>query len=214
MRRVFVFINGIFNRAGAHDGWTDRAVTWTATRTPHKAEKWEYSAGALTRRFLQQSRAEKVATMLGYYERAGFSIVLVGHSNGSDIIARVLRLRGDQPWFFAQPVRSVHLISPAADEADFEDALIGGDCALLFVYGSANDRALRLGRVSRSLFGWAGLGYGALGLATAPLAEFPNVFVHRNDAYGHSTWLEAGMPFEATMQLLHSRDENPPDVLK
>lgn len=212
--RVFVFVNGILNWSGAHDGWTDRAVTWTNSRTPHKAEKWEYSTGALTRRLLQQSRAEKIATMLAFYERRDFEIVLVGHSNGCDILARVLALRTAEPWYFTRPIRAAHLFSPAAEAKDFENALIGGDVERLHLYGSANDTALKLGRVSRIALGWTGLGYGTLGLEAQPLAEFPNVFVTRRDDFGHSTWFEKGAHFETTMTLLHHRDANPPDSIR
>lgn len=204
-KRAFVFVNGILTNAGAHDGWTDRAVTWTQTRTPYKAEKWEYSTTALMRRLRQQSRAEKIATMLRYYQDAGFEVVLVGHSNGCDIIARVLALRGVEPWHFAGPVRSAHLFAPAADAADFRRALADADLRSLFLYGSANDRALQLGSISRALTGWLGLGYGSMGL----LNDVPaGAHVYCDDSFGHSTWFEKGEHFERTMLLLHDRDRD------
>ncbi len=212
--RAFVFVNGIINWPGAHDGWTDRAVTWTNCCSPHKAEKWEYAAGAITRRLLQQDRAIKIATMMRYYEAAGFDVVLVGHSNGGDIIARVLALRNGEPWYFQHQVRSAHLFAPAADAADFRRALKDGDLARLFIYGSANDRALQLAGVSRTLFGWAGLGYGTLGLAPEPFADLPNVIVTRRDDYGHSDWFNKGDNFESTMLALHRNDRNSPDQQK
>ncbi len=162
-QRLFVFINGILTAPGDAEGWTDRSVTWTQSRTPHKAEKWEYATGPLLRRLRQQTRAEKIATMLAYYERAGFEIVLVGHSNGCDIIARVLELRAELCWFYQLPLRSVHLFSAAAEAEDFRSALDRDDVARIFFYSGGRDLALRAGRVSRTLFGWAGLGYGTAG---------------------------------------------------
>lgn len=206
--RVYVFINGIMTAPGDAEGWTDRAVTWAHTRTPHKAEKFEYATGPLLRRFKQQSRAEKIATMLAYYERAGFEIALVGHSNGCDIIARVLALRGQQDWFFKSAVRSVHLFSAAADGVDFKAAIERKDVGRVHLYCAGSDKALALGRWSRRLFGWAGLGYGSLGLEPDnALSLAPGVFVHSEPAYGHSDWFIRGEFFEVTMQHLMKNDE-------
>ncbi len=212
-RHVFVAINGILARPGEAEGWTDRAVTWLNTRTPYKAEKFEYAAGALTRRIRQQARARKIATMLAYYERAGFGITLIGHSNGADIIARVLALRAQRDWYFKYPIHSVHLFAAAADWRDYREALDRVHLHRLHLYGSEGDRALKLARISRFLFGWLGLGYGSLGLRTADV-EYDDrmhrfdqglaarVFDHSIDAYGHSTWFQRGLTFEATMNNL------------
>jgi pimeloyl-ACP methyl ester carboxylesterase len=205
-QRVFIFVNGILNRPGAHDGWTDRAVTWTHCRTFHRAEKWEYATDALTRRFLQDSRAKKVAKMIGFYERAGYDVVLVGHSNGCDIIARVLALRGQQESFYQRPIRSVHLFAPAADAPDFIRALDAGDVGRIATYTGGRDLALRVGKVSRVLFGWAGLGYGTAGLEERPIADRRVLSFHQAE-FGHSTWLEKGERFEDTMRLIQANDE-------
>lgn len=207
---VFVAINGILARAGASEGWTDRAATWLNTRTPYKAEKWEYVCGPLTRRLRQQSRARRIATMLAYYERAGFRIVLIGHSNGCDLIARVLALRAQKTWYFKFPILSAHLFAAAADWSDFKGALDRADLLQLHLYGSESDWALKFARVSRALVGWAGLGYGSLGLRSADVEyedrvqlgdnnASPRVFDHSIDSYGHSSWFRRGEIFEATM---------------
>lgn len=207
---VFVFVNGILSRPGSSQGWTDRACTWMQTRHPHKAEKWEYFAAPFTRRLRQRTRARKIATLMAYYQEAGFDVVLVGHSNGCDLIARVLRLRGAQPWYYRHAVRSVHLFAAAADWKDFEWALNVGNLQRCHLYGSDNDNALKLASLSRFLFGWLGLGYGSLGLQSAEveyedrvwhgLAEMPpRVFDHANDDYGHSDWFTRGANFERTM---------------
>lgn len=213
-RTVWVCINGINTLPGDSEGWTDRAVTWLQTRTGAKAEKWEYAAGFITRRLKQQSRAEKIARMIGFYQRSGFAVVLAGHSNGCDLIARVLALRGTEdddggPPFFKEPVRAAHLVAAAADWGDFSRALDEGDVQRIHLYGSTNDRALLAATVSRACFGWLGLGYGSLGLEGAHHAMIQRVFTgghpvfdHSDDTMGHSTWWERGAQFELTMQLL------------
>lgn len=209
---VWVCINGILTLPEDSEGWTDRAVTWLQTRTAAKAEKWEYAAGALTRRLRQQARAEKIARMLGYYQRAGYECVLAGHSNGCDLIARVLALRGREGCFGA-PVRAVHLVAAAADWDDFARALARGDVGRVHLYGSRSDRALRIAAVSEKLLGWAGLGYGSLGLegeqralaenrAALAAGRRPRVFDHSDDRMGHSTWFTRGENFERTMRAI------------
>ncbi len=207
---VWVCINGILSLPEDSAAWTDRAVTWLNTRTAAKAEKWEYIAGPITRRLMQQSRAEKIARMLQFYQLAGFAVVLIGHSNGCDLIARILALRGKKNYF-AAPVRAVHLVAPAADWPDFKRALEHEDVRRIHIYGSQNDEALKLAALSEKLFGWLGLGYGSLGLEGAIRAaddqiiaaregRWQRVFDHSDDHMGHSTWWERGARFEATMQ--------------
>lgn len=221
---VWVFVNGILTFPGKSQGWTDRAVTWLQCRYKHKAEKWEYLAGPFTRRLRQQSRARKIATLMAYYQEHGIDVILVGHSNGCDLIARVLSLRGVKPWYYRNPVRSAHLFAAAADWGDYRAALDAGHLQRLHLYGSDNDRALKLARLSRWSFGWLGLGYGSLGLQTAEveyedrnhrhhLRLGPRVFDHANDSFGHSTWFTRGARFEATMRaLVHNEALHAPDL--
>lgn len=198
-RHVFICVNGILNRPGASDGWTDRAVTWLHINTSAHAEKFEYAAGALTRRWFQQQRAEAIARMCDFYVRAGFSISFIGHSNGCDLIARVLALRP------RLEVRSIHLVAAAADWAPFGRALCVGR---IFLYVSANDRALALASLSRDLAGWAGLGYGDLGRdVPAEALQDPRVAVIRRDNFGHSDWWTRGERFETTMQLITVKEQ-------
>lgn len=220
-KRVFVCINGILSAPGDSDGWTDRAVTWLQTNTPYKAEKWEYVTGPILRRLKQQGRAEKIATMLRYYECVGYEIVLVGHSNGCDLIARVLALRAEADWYFEKPIRSAHLFAAAADAGDFLDAMDLGSLQALHLYGSSKDWALKFAKVSRTLFGWAGLGYGSLGLEgdifesddlgwQLDAGRGKRVFDHGNDTFGHSDWFKRGRAFEASMLSLMHHDNSHP----
>lgn len=197
-RVAFICVNGILTNPGDAEGWTDRAVTWLNLRTAGKAEKFEYATGALTRRLRQQWRAEAIARMASFYIAGGYQVVLIGHSNGCDLIGRVL----SQLW--PAKVRSAHLFAAATDAAAFSHALDEEQLGGLFLYGSAHDQALRVAALSRRLFGWAGLGYGDLGRRPeiGGLLGRSAVLSHRDDTQGHGTWFERGEPFERTMRLL------------
>lgn len=205
-KKVLICINGIRVDPGAADGWTDRAVTWLNCRFSDDpnllvvGEKFEYACNALTRRIHQASRAQAIAKMIGFYSRSGFEVTLVGHSNGCDIIARVL----DQ----VEGVHSVHLFAAAADAIDFENAIREEKVQIVHLYGSPNDSALKIAGVSRTLFGWLGLGYGSLGRNGAQLAgRFPTqVFNHEDPTQGHSTWFTRGEQFESTMRQISKNE--------
>lgn len=198
---VFIFVNGILSDPGAHDGWTDRAVSWVHRNTVHQAEKFEYHSRALTRRLRQQLHANALRALLrGYSDRI---IHLAGHSNGSDIILRAL------DGLFMR-VATVHLISGAC-EASFtknklNGALLDARIGQVYVYVAGSDRAMRWARLSQRLFGWLGLGYGTLGLA-GPLEVDPALqdMVRRGVVtiwereFGHSTWFDKDH-FETTMR--------------
>ncbi|WP_395752501.1 hypothetical protein [Prosthecobacter sp.] len=202
-RTCYIAINGIRTRPGDAEGWTDRFVTWINTRLPDGvvAEKFEYYCSALLRRLRQRERADAISKKVGYYRRAGYRIVLVGHSNGCDLIARVLEACGAE-------IDAAHLISPAADEEDFAEAIREGLIRRIHLYGSRNDGALRFACVTRRLIGWLGLGYGSLGLRGREFeALFPEVVKdHSDDACGHSTWLRRGQRFEDLMQAIKLND--------
>jgi hypothetical protein len=206
MKRVFILVNGILARPGDSEGWTDRGVTWIQTRTTAKAEKFEYACGPILRRFRQGARAAAIAKMAGFYQRAGYTVSLIGHSNGCDLISRVLALRciGDA---YTQPIESVHLIAAATDERGIHAGLDHADVRRVFVYWSSADRALRLAAWTRRFLGWIGLGYGSVGLNPGALARRTNATLYPRHAYGHSTWFMRGHHFEATMQVI-ARHEN------
>ncbi|MBB5035564.1 alpha/beta hydrolase family protein [Prosthecobacter vanneervenii] len=202
-RTCYIAINGIRTNPGDAEGWTDRFVTWVNTRLPDGvvAEKFEYACSALLRRVHQRERADEIAKKVGYYRRAGYRLVLVGHSNGCDLIARVLEACGAE-------IDAAHLISPAADEEDFAEAIREGLVRRVHVYGSRNDGALKFARMTRPWLAWLGLGYGSLGLRGREFARlFPCVVAdHSDDAQGHGTWLQRGEKFEALMRLISAND--------
>ena len=193
MKRVYVYINGIFTYPGSADGWTDRAVTWTHINTEHRAEKYEYMTGVLTRRIFQNRRAEKLAKMIGFYGRADYEIVLIGHSNGCDIILRVLKMINKQH------IKEIHLVA-AACEADFRknglrERLISKQIDNIYIYIGGKDEAMRFAELSQKLLKRFGLGYGNLGgqdpsQIARIISEWGKVIFQPH--YGHSTWWNRG----------------------
>jgi len=209
-RTAYIAINGILTNPGDAEGWTDRFVTWINTRLPDGvvAEKFEYATGALTRRFKQRERADAIAKKVGFYRRAGYRVVLVSHSNGGDLTARVLNDAGVE-------IDAAHLFAPATDDELIAQSIREGAIKRVHIYGSKNDTALKFAKTTRPLLAWAGLGYGSLGLRGRELAAlFPDVVKdHSNDAFGHGTWFQRGQIFEDTMRLLaaNERDDQNPE---
>lgn len=200
-RHVIICVNGILTNPGDSDGWTDRAVTWLHLHTEAHAEKFEYAAGIFTRRLQQHVRAWAIARMAKFYFEAGWSVSLLGHSNGCDLIARVLDLTRSRCF------RSVHLFAAAADGRDFYDALGRQQIGRVFLYGSENDRALKLAALSRKLFGWLGLGYGSFGLRVKWVTFVDTGFTAVNDnSQTHSSWFARGHAFERTMRLIRRHE--------
>lgn len=201
MKRVYIYINGIFNCPGSADGWTDRAVTWTHNETEYRAEKYEYFAGALTRRIGQQKRARKISVMISHYHKYP-EIVLVGHSNGCDVILRVLRLIG------ARPIAGVHLIAPACepdlDKNGLTYLMHKGIVESLKIYLGGKDGAMKAAKWSTTIAGWLGLGYGNLG-GQKP-EDLEQIIGPENVIYEagfkHSTWFENDAILDSTLKIV------------
>lgn len=155
-KRIYIFVNGILTRPGDSRNWNLRAVNWIHLNTVDRANLVEYFCTPIGRAFGQKHRAEKLAYCLAQY--ADWEIILVGHSNGCDVILRALALL---EW---PRIEAVHLVSAACDE-DFRvnglnDALETDRIGRVFVWMSGRDSALHVARC------WLGrmLGYGTLGL--------------------------------------------------
>lgn len=206
---VYIYVNGILTLPGASDGWTDRAVTWTHLNTQHRAEKFEYFSGALTRRLWQARRGRKLARMIGFYLKQGWRIHLVGHSNGCDVILRALNeLRHDPlPGGRLTLIESLHLFGAACD-ADFDrnwlnSMLSSGDVQRVRIYVGGRDWALRIAYYTEKVLRWVGLGYGTLG-RTGPIGVWCNnskkVETVVEPQFGHSTWWGQDAIFHRTME--------------
>lgn len=202
-RTAYIAINGIRFKPGSARGWPERFCDWITCRTPDGvvADRREYYTTAATRFIGQRKRTDELNRKVSCRKRAGYRVVLVGHSNGCDVIGRLLRDLGTE-------IDACHLVAPASMEEDFEDAIINDTVGKIHIYGSMNDRALQWGKVTRVLFGWAGLGYGSLGNRGGEFAaKYPDrVKDHSNHLYGHSSWWDEGANFERTMRLIIAND--------
>jgi pimeloyl-ACP methyl ester carboxylesterase len=199
-KTLYVFINGILTRPSDPQGWTDRAVTYIQAKCEcGVAEKFEYFSGALTRRLRQGRRVDQVAAIISDYQ-LDHRIVLVGHSNGCDIILRLLE---HYPFL----IREAHLFA-AAVEKDFNknglnEAITDNRLGIAHVYVSRGDEVLKYGAgMTSTLFGWAGFGYGTLGYSgPINIRRNDRVFVHRDDLMNHGSWL-TGENFIRSMEFV------------
>lgn len=186
MERIQIYIPGIDTWPGCSKNWSGRAVTYTHCNSEYKAEKVEYFCGPIGRAFGQKGRAAKLYKTLSFYYRYRVR-VLVGHSNGTDVILTMMR---DFPAF--PRVDALHLVCGATD-ADFvtnglNRLLANNRVGQVFVYVAGQDMALRVAHT------WLGkvLGYGVLGLH-GPLnigagleSRVATINTSPWDSYGHS----------------------------
>ncbi len=195
---IIICINGIRTKPGQTDAWTDEMAAALNLRTPPhvKTATFEYYSTALFRWMGQRSRAAELTRRCRQYAEQGFRVVLIGHSNGCDLIARTLNA--------GVPVHSAHLFAAAAFERDFTRAIASGVIGRLHLYGSPNDAVLKQAEWSERLVGWLGLGYGSLGLRGKEFAtQYPaHVRDHSIPVYGHSTWFVKGSLFEKTVSMV------------
>lgn len=197
-RTQYILINGILTSPEDVEAWTDRAEQWIDKNTTFKSTKMEYRATALTRRFYQNTRVKNLQKICKAY--LGDRIILVAHSNGCDIVQRMIN-KG------IPRVHELHLIA-AASEHDFikngyNRALKNDHVEKIVVYMSPIDEALKKARWSKRLFGWMGLGYGYLGLV-GPLNVNPEVkerVIMHNEPMNHSQWFSKKF-FERTMKTI------------
>lgn len=201
-RTIFICINGIRAKPSDPRGWTDEFVTSLNIDTPEwvQAEKFEYYTTASFRWLSQYNNARELERKVNAYLNAGYRVVLIGHSNGCDLIARL----------FDNKVRvdAAHLFAAAANEADFEAAIQQRLVRRVHLYGSPDDAALKVASRTSRVLNWFGFGYGSMGLRGQTLAEkYPAIVKdHSIKGYGHSTWFIPGPHYAATMALLMSNE--------
>lgn len=208
-RTVIICINGIRTDPGDARGWTDQFVTQINRRTPDgvQVEKFEYACSALFRRLKQRERAENLGRLVNDYLNDGYRVVMIGHSNGCDLIARVLGM--------GVRVDSAHLFAAAAFEKDFEAAITSKLVRRIHLYGSPDDLALKGASVTSKFLTWFGVGYGSMGLRGQEFAtKFPQVVKdHSIPGYRHDTWFKPGGYLEATLSLVLKNDREDLEAL-
>lgn len=201
MKSTFYFcVNGILTVPGDSEGWTIRANEWIEDRYLGYADRYEYFSGALLTRMLFQARRAREVIKRLKQRAVNHDIVLVGHSNGCEIICRVLKSQEIK-------CKAVHLIA-AACEQDFNKnglnkAIEDGIVDELHLYTSTSDEALDLARAT-SWLSFFGMGYGLLG-SKGPthinLQAILKTEIHRRDSYRHSTWFDEHH-LDETMKLI------------
>lgn len=201
-RTVVICVNGILTWPGSARAWTDVATTeLLANDIP--AEKFEYLALPLTRRIMQQLRAERLSELIKLHHARGARVVAWGHSNGCDLIARALKL--------GAPLHSAHLMAPAVDSDmdlnGLNDALYHLTLGQLYIYTGGQDLPIRFAYWTGKLLHRLGLGYGSMGY-TGPeniepmLAERVD-HIHFRD-YGHGSWFTHGH-MQQTLAIIQRR---------
>lgn len=182
-------IGGIRTSADAEDAWGPAFQRLVSMQRGFAGIVEPYYTSWWNRRFSggNQRRAKRVLAHVREYG-PGWKHVLVGHSNGCDIICRLLSCLKDGEY-----IHQAHLIAPAA-EACFEknginEALRRRKLGYVSVHYGGRDTAMRWARLSTRLLHGLGLGYGYLGLA-GPVNVDPRVSdrvtVRAFETYAHS----------------------------
>lgn len=178
IRRVYIYVNGILTMPGDSGNWNGKAVTWTHLHTPHRAEKVEYYVGPLSRIFGQRKRSRKLIKTISYYLDDGWDIVLVGHSNGANVILNALKYFSKSA--IKNSLREIHLIAPASDN-NFEENGLNRIGVPVTVYLGSQDTALRISSGPGRLFGYGSLGKDGPHRANVSVRVF-------NEEFSHSEW--------------------------
>lgn len=197
MDRAFIFINGIQNRADSSGCWTERAEVYCAEKGLQSA-RYPYTTTFATRWIMQPYRVRQFAKLCNDWAER-FKLVLVGHSNGCDIILQSLAK-------IESSGIELHLISAAAEPDCWRNGLnescATGKVARVTIYIGQQDEVLsRLAPVSRFLCGWLGLGFKNLGHVGPLNSTCANLTVHTEPEFGHSTWFEP-QHFPSLMRLV------------
>lgn len=208
MKPIALYVtNGILNLPSSKKGCTDRAKRWVKKNRPSiLCDTYEYFAGAITRMFGQGKRVREISAKIAPIARAGsHRIRLSGHSNGAELMRRVLV---ENTWL---KIEELHLIGAAADY-DFEKnglakAYKEGRVRKIVCQCSKNDHTLSVwAEFTRKLLGWAGLGYGTLGLVGPHRAPFGSTqVIWRSDedpTLDHSDYFDPGKRLDETMRIM------------
>lgn len=156
--KVYILINGILTNPSNINGWTDIMCTKLNQIDNIKCEKFEYFSDPFFRRLTQRKNTEALIKLIKQYD--GHSITLVGHSNGCDLISRVLLsgLSVDKIIMIQGAVESDCWINGV------NQSILDGNLKSITFYCSKNDLVLKyIAPISKILGGWIGLGYGSLG---------------------------------------------------
>jgi len=190
--RAYILLPGIRTQTGDNNNWAPQmASDINILCDSAKADEFRYFTHALFHKVGIDGRAGFVVDLAHRYWVAGYEPVLVGHSDGCEIIRRAI-LAG--PAIF----KAAHLFAAACD-ADFQangfnDALLKGKVDRLHLYVSKGDGVLdKFARNSRRFFSWLGIAYGTLGFdgpQNPSVANVERITVDTRQSFTHGAWFE------------------------
>lgn len=154
----WILVNGILNNPESIDSWTDRFEI-SVEKKGHHCIKMEYRADGVFRRIFQGRRAQNLNDICE--ELDGERIRIVAHSNGGDIVDRMMGISSVK-------IEEIHMVASASQpdmRKSFIPTAIRDDrLERAFFYCSKRDRTLaKAAPLTKKLFGWAGLGYDNVG---------------------------------------------------
>jgi hypothetical protein len=177
--KYFMLFNGINTRTGDLKSWHFRAEDFIENTPPYwQAGTYHYFVTALFRWLRQKFHIAQALIKVSRRSRPEEKIILVGHSNGCDIIVGIIKklldVKKHQKPEETQAqselkIAEIHLVAPAT-EHDFEknglnEAVKCGIVGKIFVYISPDDQWLRIAKWTKWIsYVYAGWGYGFLGL--------------------------------------------------
>jgi len=181
---TYVAINGI-NTLASDDVWNNEAEIVMAGMG-RNCHAFQYFSDTVFRRMFQTARVNRLNALCNRYIDFGLKIRLIGHSNGADLICRLLNT-------YSPIIDEVHLIA-GASECDcnrngINRAFDEKRLRRAVFYCSKKDSALKQAKLSKTLLGWAGFGYDYVGLVgPSNVRMSDNVRVVWRDDFNHGDW--------------------------
>lgn len=184
MDASYIAINGI-NTLASDDSWNNEAEIIFAGKG-RNCHAFQYFSDTVFRRVFQNARVERLYNLVKRYQEFGLKIRLIGHSNGCDLICRLLKNHGPI-------IDEIHLIAGAAeadcDKNGINDSFKAGRLKKAVFYCSTKDRKLKSAKMSKTLLGWMGLGYDYVGLVgPSNVRDGDDVRVIWRDDFDHGDW--------------------------
>lgn len=184
--RAFFLVNGINTVPGNPRNWNVRGVSWVHNHHEDaRAEVVEYLSGpTFSRVWGQKGRAVELAERIKAYSPDMWSRILVGHSNGADVIRDALDLL---KW---PKIDAIHLFSAAISndmtKEGFEKPLSDGRIGKLVIYTASRDHVLKFWARLGKPFGYGELG--VLGPSNYSQMAAMRIQVVPRPAFDHSDW--------------------------
>lgn len=196
-QRLYFLINGILTNPASRSDWNYRGVAWIEQNTSFQALQFQYFTTALFHNWTQADRVHQCMEMLKGFKSS--DIYLVGHSNGCDVISRILK-------YSDLRVREAHLFAGAVEEDcdknGLNDALANNRLDQAYCYCSRNDSALLAAKRTNWFTKIVGANFGLLGLNGPKDSDFTQRLqtIWRNDL-DHCAWWSI-KNFEGSMRYI------------